>query len=179
MAGELREQITESAKTRYVALGQPPIRVRVLFNNRCSLTTTRRKRDSTTLTEVAIRLMPDPGSSASKNTSMTVTTSRSNQCDYHRPGLNGYSRAPGVLPQLKTCARFPCPRSNVASPRRYQGLGLSEPVWSYSRWCCAPAVQGIALPRTLGRSDADHISRTVHTRVCRWASTVEASCAIT
>jgi hypothetical protein len=57
----LREQITESAKTWYVALGQPPIRVAVLFNNRVTL----RRRDvkgiAQTLTKVAIRLMPDPG----------------------------------------------------------------------------------------------------------------------
>ena len=57
----LRERITQLAKARYIALGQPPIRVGVLFNNRVVL----RRKDvrpiAQMLADVAMRLIPDPG----------------------------------------------------------------------------------------------------------------------
>jgi hypothetical protein len=57
----LREQIVELAKARYDALGRVPIHVGVFFNDQIAL----RRRDvkpmATTLVDLAMRLMPDPG----------------------------------------------------------------------------------------------------------------------
>jgi len=57
----LRERITESAKARYVALGQPPISVGLLFNNQVVLRRRDVKQIAQTLADVAMRLIPDPG----------------------------------------------------------------------------------------------------------------------
>ena len=57
----LRERITESAKARYDALGQPPIHVGVLFNNQFALRRPDVKQIAQRLADVAIRLIPDPG----------------------------------------------------------------------------------------------------------------------
>src|SRR3990172_5338391 len=57
----LRERITESAKARYDALGQPPIHVGVLFNNQFALRRQDVKQIAQRLADVAIRLIPDPG----------------------------------------------------------------------------------------------------------------------
>ena len=57
----LREKIIESAKARYVALGQPSIRVGVLFNNRIALRRRDVKEIAQRLADLVIRSIPDPG----------------------------------------------------------------------------------------------------------------------